>query len=288
VVVDHVEQNRDAGLVGLAHQSLQPGDASIGARGAERQARVIAPRHVALKSGHGKQLDRGDPERAQVGQPVDNVVEGPHRLSALRSKAADVQLVDDELAELGGVPCLRAPVERLRLVDDGGHGVTAGSAVHGSSGAGINPGQLPARRGQEVPVGDAGAGLSDVGRPDPVRLGRQRLDGRVSLAEANLDLYRGGVGSPDAKRRPSVVRDRSHAGPIRWHSRPQARSPLLSLCRQARYPQTHRVHDFPNREYPTASPSRPFLGCANEGRVMTGVGSVAGPLLLVAATFSRL
>ncbi len=146
VVVDDVEQHREALAVGGVDEPLQALRPAVGVvRRADVDA-VVAPAVAAGEGGQRHQLDRRDAELAQPGQVLDRGVE-----RALRSERADVQLVEHRVAQGRRLEAVVGPAEGPRVEQPR----AAAQAVG-----------LPARRG--------------VGELDPLR------DERVVLRRARL------------------------------------------------------------------------------------------------------
>ena len=73
---------------------------------------VVAPAPLAREVGEGHEFDGRHAEVVQVAQPLADAVEG----AGLRERA-DVELVDDEVAERGRGPVAVRPGERARVDD---------------------------------------------------------------------------------------------------------------------------------------------------------------------------
>ena len=99
VVVDDVEQHGHPQAVGTVHQGAQVvGRAVASGRGEEVHA-VIAPVAPAGEVGDRHQLDGGDPQPGQLGQPGGGPGECP-----LGREGPDVQLVDDQVVAGNSLP----------------------------------------------------------------------------------------------------------------------------------------------------------------------------------------
>jgi hypothetical protein len=72
-----------------------------------QQDAVVAPATLARERRHRHDLHRADAEGDEVGQAGDGAAEG-----ALLAEGADVQLIDDAVAEVPAVPCRVGPGER--------------------------------------------------------------------------------------------------------------------------------------------------------------------------------
>jgi hypothetical protein len=76
VVVDDVEDDPDAGRVRRVHQAAQARRPAVAVLRGVGQDPVVAPVALARELPDRHQLDRGDPEVGQLGQPRDDRVEG--------------------------------------------------------------------------------------------------------------------------------------------------------------------------------------------------------------------
>ena len=155
VVVDDVEQHREALGVGGVDQALQPLRAAVGGLRGRQVDAVVAPAVAAGELGHRHQLDRRHPELAQAAQMRDGGVERPRG-----SEGADVQLVDHQVVDAGRRPALVGPLE----------------------GGGV---EQPRRPAQALRL-PAAAGVGQLGAVDQVRVVRARLHRRLVHAVAGV------------------------------------------------------------------------------------------------------
>ena len=163
VVEHHVQDYLDPGRVQLPYHVLELGDlpagfgcSAVAALRGEQANRVVGPvvdrgRGVRLRTGgvlvrlvHGQQFDRGDAERAQVGDPFAHAEEGARMRAAsarVGGKAAHVHLVDHAAVQRVARVAVVRPVER-RVHDDATRRGTRqlGSALPRGHGAGECPG----------------------------------------------------------------------------------------------------------------------------------------------------
>jgi hypothetical protein len=94
VVVDHVEQDGEAGLMARRDEAGEALGPPVGlVDGVPRDA-VVAPAALAVEGVDGHDLDVGDPEVTQVAEPLRRRVEGP-----LGGERPDVELVDRPVAQ---------------------------------------------------------------------------------------------------------------------------------------------------------------------------------------------
>ena len=228
VVVDHVEDDADAGAVQRAHHAAElvygPGGAAVSAVGGVRCAprhRTVAP-HVGQALGtvlgvefmNRHQFDRGDTQFAQVvgarGEPgvraaqcFGDAAAGPG------GESPDMQFVDD-LAGRHGQGVVPFPVEPVRVDHDRTQGagdvvarVGGGAAVvdvladHGP-GVGIDQELVTVMeqsRGRVVRAGHAPAVDLAVARPGhaQVPVGPRPVDERVEAVDARRRRRRRGV-----------------------------------------------------------------------------------------------
>ncbi len=94
VVVDDVEDHRQPSLVGSGDEGRQSVGSAIGRLGCGEVDPVVAPAAGTREFGDRHDLDRGDPERGELGQVGDRAGK-----CALRAERPDVQLVDHEVME---------------------------------------------------------------------------------------------------------------------------------------------------------------------------------------------
>ena len=106
VVVDDVEDDPQAEAVGRVHEPPQVVGAAVGTRGCEESHPVVAPVPLAGEVGHRHELDRGDAEVAQVGQPLHHARERPRG-----GERAHVQLVQRQVVEGEPRPAPVVPLE---------------------------------------------------------------------------------------------------------------------------------------------------------------------------------
>ena len=113
VVVDHVEQHHQSARMGGVDEGLQIRRATIGGVRRIRTHTVVSPAPLARERRDRHQLDRGDSQCHQMGEPLDRPSE-----SAFWREAPDVQFVDHGLvpwpaAPVGVMPAIRAKVDDL-------------------------------------------------------------------------------------------------------------------------------------------------------------------------------
>jgi hypothetical protein len=205
VVVDDVEQDREALFVGGVDEPLEALGAAVSGVGGRQVDAVVAPAVAAGELGHRQQLDRGDAELAQPGQVRDDGLE-----RALGREGADVQLVDHRVLEVRRREAVVGPGERggvehpRRAAEPGG--LPAGGRVGDLDAIDHEGVVLPRGEGQsnfadaEPPVGQlmvAPAGTQHdplrVRRPDAER-GRVRGGTGAERALEGQDLHKGGSG----------------------------------------------------------------------------------------------
>ena len=108
MVVDDVEEHGEPLPVGGVDQRLEAERAAVGGlRGGQVDA-VVAPAVAAGELADWHQLDRGDPQLAQLAQVRDDGLE-----RALGREGADVQLVEHEVSDAGRQPLPVGPLERF-------------------------------------------------------------------------------------------------------------------------------------------------------------------------------
>ncbi len=127
VVVDHVQEHREAGTVSRVDQAAEVVGTAVAAGRSKRRDAVVSPVAAAREIGDGHQLDSRDSEVADVGETLRDRRERP-----LPREGPDVELVDHEPLEgrpgprgvrpreRPGVDHLRRPVDALRLEAGGG------------------------------------------------------------------------------------------------------------------------------------------------------------------------
>ena len=108
VVVDGVEDHREAAPVAGVDQPAQPFGAAIGGADGVEVHPVVAPPPPAGELGDRHQLDGVHPQVGEVVEAPDHAVEGP-----LGAEGAHVQLVDDRLPKGRRRPACVGPRELL-------------------------------------------------------------------------------------------------------------------------------------------------------------------------------
>ena len=97
VVHHHVQHDPDAARVRLAHQAVKVGQL------AKDRVDVVIVAHVVAEIGHGRGIDRAEPDRVnpqplQVIQLGDDAGQVAHAVAVRVGKAARIDLVDDAVA----------------------------------------------------------------------------------------------------------------------------------------------------------------------------------------------
>ncbi len=106
VVVDHVQQHRNAPAVTGIDQAFQAFGPSVGVVRGIQVDPVVAPAALAGELRHRHQLQVSDAEFGQVVEPVDHAVE-----SARRGEGADVDLLDHRRSQWRRLPASVVPDE---------------------------------------------------------------------------------------------------------------------------------------------------------------------------------
>ncbi len=188
VVVDDVEEDHQAEAVRGVDQGLQIVGRAIGGVGREGQHAVIAPVALAGEIVDRHELDGGDAELSQVGQPRGDTGEA--------AQAAGMQLVEHGFRPFAAAPVRMPPAIGARIDDQAG-------IVHVAA--------LSARRriGHGQPVGQPIA----IARPGPAcRLGVEPALGiarhRHAAQPFDLDRHLKLAGSPQAKARMARIDQR--------------------------------------------------------------------------------
>ena len=112
VVVDRVENDRQAVAVCRIHERAEIVWSAVGARRREERHPVVSPVPVAGEVSDRHHFDRRDAEVAQVREPLARGGEG-----ALRRERADVQLVEDQVFRTAWLPARIVPAIRLGVDD---------------------------------------------------------------------------------------------------------------------------------------------------------------------------
>ena len=113
VIVDDVEEHRDAAGVTGIHQAAQAARPAVGGLGGEEVDAVVAPVARAGKLGDRHELERGDAEVRQRREVGDDRLEG-----AGGREGADVDLIEDQVGEVAAPELLVRPHETARVHDD--------------------------------------------------------------------------------------------------------------------------------------------------------------------------
>jgi hypothetical protein len=215
VVVHDVEDHGDAPPMALLDQRLQRIGAAVGRLDSEDLGRVIAPGTSAGEFGHRHDLDGIDPEILEMPQLFSRRLEGPGPIVARVRvvEGADVQLVNDQLIAGADPEVVPLPVES-RIVDD-----PVAGGIGDLAGVGVDPGQLPGRRRQEIAVLVPRAGLGDLGVPAAVVLRLHHVPAAVPVVERADHGDLPGMWGPDPERRPVPMWDRPHPAHLRCRQR---------------------------------------------------------------------
>ena len=201
VVVDDVEQHRQAEAVRGVDERAQVVGSSIAARGGEQRRAVVSPVPSPWELRHRHQLDCGDAEPAEVREPAGHPGKGP-----LGRERADVQFIDGECRRRRRRPVLVGPPEGGR-VDD------LGAAVYAV--------RLGARRRirkrplvvEQEPVAIAGPRPGNGVLEHPVRAGREDEAARRGVVALEQELDEAPPRGPDARVHGVVLDPRPEAGP---------------------------------------------------------------------------
>src|SRR5262249_60586938 len=112
MIVDHVEDDRDAARMGGVDETSQPVRTAVTLLDSEYVGRVVSPGNIGWKFVGRKQLDRVDAEVDQVIEAADDGVKGSPSVAAAGSEGegADMPLINGELVPGGRrTPGRRAP-----------------------------------------------------------------------------------------------------------------------------------------------------------------------------------
>ena len=112
MVVDHVEQHREAGVVRGVDEPRETGGPSVRRMRRRRVHAVVPPAAVPGEGRDRHDLDRGHAEVAQLGQVRDRGGEG-----SFVGERADVELVDHQVRDRHAGPFLVGPLEG-GVIDD--------------------------------------------------------------------------------------------------------------------------------------------------------------------------
>ena len=207
VVVDDIEQDREAEAVGLIDQSSQIVGPAVSPRGSKQVHAVVAPVPPPGKVRQRHQLDRRHTELAQVLQAVRRA-----RECALLGKGADMELVENAFLGSDPFPALVRPGE--------------GAGVHDLGGAVNSLGLEPAGRvGKRSLAVDAiavtvpGAHAGHTPGEVAVRRLRKGVHERFAAASLHDDFHLTDLRRPDPKMGPPTL------GPG-----PESGAPGTALC----------------------------------------------------------
>ena len=199
MVIDHVEQHRQARRVRRVYQPFEAAPPTVGTgRGIQCDA-IIAPVMVTGKIGHRHKFQRGDTQFAQTGQPLDQGLKG-----AGLGRRADMHFIDDQLVARNAAPGAVGPVERR--IDH-----LRGAMHPGRLGARGRIGPIPAAVEPEHIVGTRPGPGNQPGPVTP-RLTAERVDRghRAILVEDHRDLV--AVGCPDPEKHAAGAQQRPQRG----------------------------------------------------------------------------
>ena len=209
VVVHHVQNHRDAPLVGGADEPGERVRAAVTGFDGEQVGRVVAPTARPGEPEGRHHFDRVDAEPPQVIEPADRRVEGA-RTVVRCGEGAHMQLVEHQVVPARHLERLPAPVDRARVEH---HRVAA--AVGHLPGERVDAPPVRPTPTQQKLVVRAGVGLLDEDRPGagPCVVGGHRHPALgVPPGEVAGHVRRAGVRRPDPKRHPAVVGHGAHAG----------------------------------------------------------------------------
>ncbi len=205
VVVDHVEDHRDAFLMGTLDELLERQRAAVGGLHREDMGGVVAPRPVSGELADRHDLNRVDAKTLQMPQTRRHRGELARLVDVLLVvERADVKLVDDQLVPGGDVEVVPLPVEG-RIVNDG-----VSDRVGYLAGIRVDSPELARSAWTGGNDTIAGMSLGDVSVPVTVLLGLHRMPGAIPLVEGSDDGDSLRVGRRHAEGDSSCVRDRSH------------------------------------------------------------------------------
>ena len=168
MVVDHVQNHAKPVAVRRVDEALQGAGTAVARLDGVGIDAVVTPIAIAGKLGHRHDLDGGDAEFFQCGEPRNDRVK-----RALRRESADVQLVDDQIFAWNAPPIVVGPAIVPRRED----GRRAMHAVGLPAGGGIG---ILLAVGQSVDVAQPILNLllpdarSSRTRPTPLRFRRGR------------------------------------------------------------------------------------------------------------------
>ena len=212
MVVDDVDDDRDAPGVRIAHERLERVRPAVGRLDGEQVGRVVAPRDVAGELERRHDLDGRHAEVLEVAQPSPRLVEGPGPVAG-RGECPDVHLVDDEVVPAGHRDGVVTPVERRRVVDD-----AVADRIRDQPGVRVDPRQVALVGPDGEFVLRTGFDVRDVRRPCPARAVAVAFEGGPvagPVVERAGHEDRRGVWCPDTERRPAPVGEGTHAGAFR-------------------------------------------------------------------------
>jgi hypothetical protein len=121
VVVDGIEDDGEAGVVGGIDEALQGAGASVTVLCGEVEDAVVAPVAIAGELVDGHEFEGGDAQGFEGREARDNGVEG-----ALGGEGADVEFVEDEIGTGDSPPGGIGPGEGVGEEEGGGTGDTLG------------------------------------------------------------------------------------------------------------------------------------------------------------------
>ena len=219
MVVDDVDDHRDTVVVGGLDEALEGIRSAIARLDSEEVRRVVAPRDVTGELERGHDLDRTDPEIAEVRQPPSRVIEIATPI-VLGSERPHVQLVDDHVVPGRHREVVAGPVEGSRVVD---HGVA--HRVGHLPGIRVQPRQVAIRGADREPILGARRHTADMCGPGSARAvtirrkARRRTGPPVERAGHEDRL---GMGRPDTECGAVSERDGTHPGLRGWRLYPGA------------------------------------------------------------------
>ena len=206
VVVNNVQDHRDALLVGALDELFERQRAAVGGLHREDMGGVVTPRPLSRKLAHRHDLDRIDAELFQMSQTCRHRGELARMVGVLLVvEGADMKFVDDQLVPRREMEVVPLPVE-ARIVNDG----VADRAGH-LTGIRVDALELALRRGQEEPILIARMSRRHVGVPVAVLLNLHGMLAAVPVVERSDDGYSLRMGRPHAEGDSLRMQNRSHA-----------------------------------------------------------------------------
>ena len=206
VVVDDVQDHRQAGSMRRFDEPLEAGRAAVVGFHGKNARGVVSPRQLAGELGQGHHFDDVHAQSLQMVEFLHGFGELVRLSILFVVKGSQVHFINHQFVDRGEVEIVAFPV-KVRVVD---HRVS--HRTGDLAGIGVDAQQFLVAVDDAVAILVADGGRGDVRVPVTVPLLHHGVGVGRPIVERADDAHRIGVGSPYTKRDARLVKDRSHPG----------------------------------------------------------------------------